>query len=611
MAANARRSLQACTRCRQQKMKCSGDAPCDRCAKFGRECVFEPANTVTTTSSVSSSSAPLQQPLTPSDRSNPLNAIDQDDRREPRGRKRSFHEIVNNPDYGRRSYYQPARYGELVPEGDTPYSTVQGLEEHQLWTPDYNTIDTASDRCSINDTKSLASCLADANITVAEAHEMFALFGERMAPFIPTLYATDFGRLPAEPVYALATIYTIARYLPDSTSLRGRVGRILRPLLADLVLSPATSNPMTAVGNMHGLAILYGCSEATGPSPGSKHEPTDNFDMLTLKGIAEAYAVKTKLGVDCYLTKVSAQLPLLWVVWLYTMSHHCAVIHGCPRPLSGSAELLRAKALLEQSVDHPRIRVLLGECDLFLLWEKLINTPGATPATIEDALHTWNVDWQRSFTSAPSAGRHLQFHFFFTRFHLLTHLLDVGGAHRVAVAESLDAAQEFLQCIRGLSPIAKDRLRYLGDFAFVLMAYVSLYILRALASNVTSPGRKTEFLQLVNELGSMMQSLGPQTDTRPCVYGVALRSMCKQHENSPLEELSPRVENVNLPHGLVSIPSLTQGSQTEPELSMPANATMDPAMLSQSRYSTEIWGLSHDMSIFEGLMAGIPVPDDT
>ncbi|CEL10283.1 hypothetical protein ASPCAL13404 [Aspergillus calidoustus] len=143
------------------------------------------------------------------------------------------------------------------------------------------------------------------------------------------------------------------------------------------------------------------------------------------------------------------------------------------------------------------------------------------------------------------------------------------------------------------------------------MAYVSLYILRALTSNVTSPARRIEFLQLVNELGAMMQSLGPQVDTRPSVYGVALRSMCKQHENSPLEDLRPRVDSVHLPHGLVSTPTLTQDSQTEPELSMPADATMDPAMLSQSRYSTEIWGLSHDMSIFDGLIAGIPVPDET
>ncbi|KAL2811627.1 hypothetical protein BJX63DRAFT_422301 [Aspergillus granulosus] len=547
-------------------MKCSGDAPCERCAKFGRECVFEPPNT--------SSSGPIQSPLSPSERSDPLNPIDQN---EPRGRKRSFHEIISNPDYGRRTYYAPGRYGELVPEGDTPYSTVQGLEEHQPWTPGYNTIDIASERShprrhAIESRKPLSSCLADANITVAEAQEMFAF------------------RLPTEPVYTLAAIYSVARYLPDSTSLRGRVGRILRPLLADLVLSLATT---------------------TGPSPSSTHKTTDTFDMLTLKGLAEAYAVKLKLGVDCYLAKVSAQLPLLWVVWLYTMSHHCAVIHGCPRSLSGSAELLRAKTLLEQSVDNPRIRVLLGECDLFLLWERLINTPGASPATIEDALHTWNVDWQRSFTSAPSAGRNLQFHFFFTRFHLFTHLLDVSGEHRVAVAESLDAAQDFLQCIRGLSPIAKDRLRYLGDFAFVLMAYVSLYILRALSSNVTSPGRKAEFLQLVNELGVMMQSLGPQTDTHPCVYGVALRSMCKQYENTPLENVTPRIEEANIAPGLVSTPALTQDSQTEPELSIPADATMDLAMLSQSQFSTELWGLSHDMSIFDGLMAGIPVPDDS
>jgi hypothetical protein len=469
---------------------------------------------------------------------------------------------------------------------------------------------------------------------------MFALFGERMAVYIPSFYATDFGSLPAQPVFTLAAIYIMVRYLPDSSNLRTRVGRVLRRLLADLLLSPTTDDSQTALGNMHGLTILYSCCEATGPSSSG----TESFDMLTAKGLTEAYAVKLKLGVNCSFNKVYAQLSLIWVVWLYTMSHQyecpwipspypinsdfpcsSAIIHGCPRSLSASPQLLRAKAALEQSIDHPRIRVLLGECELCLLWERSINTPGASPATVDDTLNTWQLDWQHLLASskhfnpygAPyvplikvcakdtAPGRRLQFHFFFTRFHLLTHLSDENGEHRVAVAESLDAAHDFLQCMRGLSPIAKDRLRYMGDFGFVLMAYVCLYVLRPLESNTIVPARRVGFLQLVDELGALMQSLGPQTNTRPSVYGVAIRSMCKQHQGTLVESIPTSAEDGSPTQGPVSIQSLMQASQTEPNLVMPADGTMVPAMLSQA----EIWELDHDLSILDGLMAGIPVPE--
>ncbi|OJI95833.1 hypothetical protein ASPVEDRAFT_119842 [Aspergillus versicolor CBS 583.65] len=574
-------------------MKCSGDpAPCERCAKFGRECVFETVSRDYTGS--------LQSPLTLSDQPhNSLDRIDQDDSRPSGARKRSFHES-SDVKFARKAHCPPPRYAEFTPEVPTAYSTVQELEERHLWPRPHSSSDPASSRCSSGG-PTLASCLADAQVSLAEAREMFALFGERMAVYIPSFYATDFGSLPAQPVFTLAAIYIMVRYLPDSLNLRTRVGRVLRRLLADLLLSPTTDDSQTALGNMHGLTILYSCCEATGPSSSG----TESFDMLTAKGLTEAYAVKLKLGVNCSFNKVYAQLSLVWVVWLYTMSHHSAIIHGCPRSLSASPQLLRAKAALEQSVDHPRIRVLLGECELCLLWERSINTPGASPATVDDTLNTWQLDWQHFLASNTAPSRQLQFHFFFTRFHLLTHLSDGNGEHRVAVAESLDAAHDFLQSMRGLSPIAKDRLRYMGDFGFVLMAYGCLYVLRALESNTIVPARRVGFLQLVDELGALMQSLGPQTNTRPSVYGVAIRSMCKQHQGTLVEIIPTSAEDGSPTQGPVGIQSLMHASQTEPNLVMPADATMVPAMLSQA----EIWELDHDLSILDGLMAGIPVPE--
>jgi hypothetical protein len=67
--------------------------------------------------------------------------------------------------------------------------------------------------------------------------------------------------------------------------------------------------------------VLYACCEATGPNH-EDQQAFSYFDMLFLKGIAEAYAAKIKLGLDCPLDKVSNdKLPLVWEVWLYTMSH--------------------------------------------------------------------------------------------------------------------------------------------------------------------------------------------------------------------------------------------------------------------------------------------------
>jgi hypothetical protein len=162
----------------------------------------------------------------------------------------------------------------------------------------------------------------EAGITLADAQELFKLFGERLSPFIPSFYATDFNSLPSEPLYVLAAINAVARYLPDSDALRDRICRILHRLVSDLILQLTGDQASAAmVENMQGLVVLYSCCEATGPSP--DHRQGDSgFDMLTLKGIAEAYAVKCKIGVDCALNKVSSdKLPLVWVVWLYTMSH--------------------------------------------------------------------------------------------------------------------------------------------------------------------------------------------------------------------------------------------------------------------------------------------------
>lgn len=210
--------------------------------------------------------------------------------------------------------------------------------------------------------------------------------------------------------------------------------------------------------------------------------------------------------------------------------------------------------------------------------------------------------------TAAAAGRQLYFHFFFTRFHLLTHLIDETGGLYVAGSESLDSACDFLQSIGSLSPLSKDRMRYLCDFAFVLMAYVCLYVLRALTSGIVLPGNRTEVLRLVREVAALMQSFGARADTRPIVYGCALEAMCQQVQ-TPLDGI---ITGTGL-HSQGASEGLNQSrpSHVNIDLTMEADALMDTNIFQQSRISTDFWTLDPDLSVFDGIMEGIPVPEKT
>ncbi|KAL2842520.1 hypothetical protein BJY01DRAFT_249004 [Aspergillus pseudoustus] len=330
-----------------------------------------------------------------------------------------------------------------------------------------------------------------------------------MALFVPSLYATDFDRLPEEPIYVLAAIHTIARYLPDSTMLRGRVGKVLR----------------------------------------------------SLKGIAEAYAVKLKLGVASITGEEARTLSLIWIVWLYTMSYHCTIIHGYPRSLSESLELLRAKAALGRAVDRPRIQLLLGECEFFLLWEELVALPRAMIGDFDNAFEKWHSSWQHFLAHRAAPGRQLYFHYSFPRFHLLTHWAELS---RENLGESLDAARDFLSYIKSLSPIAKDHLSYMFDFAF----------------------RKYEFLKLIKELGGPMQSMGSRPDARPCVYGDALTAICKQHEAAHQPDREGATHET---------PGMPGNGQAVNGFAIPSETVVD----------LEYWSLESDISMFDGPMSGI------
>jgi hypothetical protein len=156
---------------------------------------------------------------------------------------------------------------------------------------------------------------------------MFHQFGERIAPFIPCLYEVDFAQLPlgSDALFGLAAIYAIARYLPDSLRLRSSLCVLLRRRLRDVIFeTPSHSSSQCpdglSTGTMQGLVVLYSCCEATAPhSP--THSEDEPPDILTVRSIAEGYALKMRIGGLYKLGTPHCLLPYIWLLWLYTMSH--------------------------------------------------------------------------------------------------------------------------------------------------------------------------------------------------------------------------------------------------------------------------------------------------
>ncbi|KAG8157137.1 hypothetical protein KVR01_013127 [Diaporthe batatas] len=504
---------------------------------------------------------------------------------------------------------EPQDYIPTPNDVETPYSAVQDLEAHQL--PVVATGPIRSNTTSYterppdtglnNHDHSLLSYLTVAGIPLAEAEQMYALFGERIAPFIPSLVEEDFSSLPteADSLLGLAAIHAIARYLPDTAQLRSRLCGILKRRLQDVVFrtpqrSNAAAEPDAGLdkGTMQGLVVLYSCCEASGPYHAQAAcREDDPPDMLTVKSITEGFAVKMRIGgVDR--SDGQSPLPYIWWLWLYTMSHQyvatppphivpvkrtrisadatkpspsAAVLHGCARTMWASAGVYRAKRVVEQHSDNVRLRRLVGEAELCLLWESVRSKPGDMASKVDTELRAWMDKW--SAFCGRAEGRQLLFHFHFMRFQLCTFpARSAVGSALGARAESLEAAQEFIRCMTALSPISKERLRYMCDYGFVMVAYACVFVIRSIAAAaeaVLAGAQRRKLLDAVMDAAALMQSYSANKGTRPSVYGYALDRLCATSVPGDVMALGPnRQAEAQAQPGLGMAPSFNVSPPT-------------------------------------------------
>ncbi|KAH7378573.1 hypothetical protein BKA64DRAFT_244979 [Cadophora sp. MPI-SDFR-AT-0126] len=410
----------------------------------------------------------------------------------------------------------------------SPYAAVQDLEESYTHSRDASA---QTKSLKVNpENNAISDCLARAGIPVAEAQAMFTLFGQRIAPYTPLFFETDFSVLPASPLFKLAAIHTIARYLPGSGPLRARTGPILRELLQNVLFDTGLGSNTVVKETLLGLAILYAYSEA-GARDGIAEPPPWRLNMLTVKSIVEGYAVLTHVPNFETRAEEDPFWHLMWL-WLYTMSHHCATLHGCVRTITSSESVYKARHYVDAKFKCCQIKSLVGEADLCLLWEHVAPMPHRTSQKIEYALGEWLAKW-KAFIGETAEGRQLHFHYLFTRFALrrLVSGSDYGSDITALRMAKLDAGSAILRFISTVSPIVQDRLRYICDTAFVMLAFVGVSILGDVktATDIPKEGgvTKESLLADVSSIAALLLSFGAKDDLRLAVYGQALNSVCE------------------------------------------------------------------------------------
>ncbi|KAF2018792.1 hypothetical protein BU24DRAFT_418347 [Aaosphaeria arxii CBS 175.79] len=495
-------------------MKCSGGPEaCNRCAKAGCQCVFEPASAIRVSDPQSQSHFPLARPAPSIEAETRIpQTIAPLQRSLAKRRRLNSHEASTTP----LSHHLSS---------GTPYSAVQHLELHE------NSEEEASvstPNVSPTESRASSSCLltwlCEAGIPVHEAEQMFRHFKLRIAPFIPALYDADFSRLPSSPIFGLATLQAVARYLPDSARLRSMLWSQLRRRLQDLIFEMPDRTSLRSIETMQGLIVLYACCEAAGP--GVHLGETFGPDILTARSIAEGYALKMGLGRWSDGAPPDARF-CVWWLWLYNMGHYTYMLYGCAKTMVTTPEIVKAKSYLDRTATESCIKGMLGEVELCMIWGKVHSQGGKVSKKLEDMFRSWSDDWDHLLCKAE--GRHLLFHMRFARFrlHMLLTSPSEDSDQHAAASFQVHAAQTFVQTVTQASPISKDRLRYMCDFGFVMVAYACLFILKA-ANADAFYDRRPELIKDVEAAASLLQSFGTNNTIRPAIYGYTLQKLCAE-----------------------------------------------------------------------------------
>ncbi|KAL7781080.1 hypothetical protein V8C43DRAFT_299052 [Trichoderma afarasin] len=402
----------------------------------------------------------------------------------------------------------------------------------------------------------------DSPLSRAEMRQLLKIFCSRLLSSIPVFTKDDFKSpeliIEQQPELIHSICYVTARYLPGGLS----TVRLIYPKVLKFVQDKSAGAmwPGTAdITSFRALVVLYAFSEIALPNIESPHSPYILPTQL-LKTVTEIYG--TQLGLhrsidgaramltlpyDQWLSSASYKRYTYWL-WLFTMSHHSAIITRTPPSIRSDNSIRSAPELFAGINIESRMRRLLGEVELCLLWEKAnavdstfgewwcpsektgpaCPSPSAVVDIVTRDLAVWRVKYS-SFIEHGGFGIGLDFHYRYSQFCLstyavchYTHVSDIDKRD-LLVRTTLDHAVGMLSWLQQLSPVVRESLRYISDFAFVMILYACMFILQACESRNMPPEERCKKLKVVATTAQLLIDLGIHSFHFPSIYGKLLQ----------------------------------------------------------------------------------------
>ncbi|KAL6691175.1 hypothetical protein J3F84DRAFT_387037 [Trichoderma pleuroticola] len=402
----------------------------------------------------------------------------------------------------------------------------------------------------------------DSPLSRAEMRQLLKIFCSRVLQSIPVFTKDDFKDpeliIERQPELIHAICYVTARYLPGGLS----TVRLVYPKVLKFVQDKSAGAvwPRTAdIVSFRALVVLYAFSEIALPNIESPHSPYILPTQL-LKTVTEIYG--TQLGLHRSIDGARAMLSLphdqwqssasykryTYWLWLFTMSHHSAIITRTPPSIRSDNSIRSAPELFAETNIEPRMRRLLGEVELCMLWEKAnavdsnfgewwcpsekaapaCPSPSAVVNIVTRDLAAWRARYA-SFIEHGGFGIGLDFHYRYSQFCLstyavchYTHVSDIDKRD-LLVRTTLDHAVGMLSWLQQLSPVVRESLRYISDFAFVMLLYACMFIVQACESRHMLPEERCKNLKAVATAAQLLVDLGIHTFHFPLIYGRLLQ----------------------------------------------------------------------------------------
>lgn len=319
---------------------------------------------------------------------------------------------------------------------------------------------------------------------------------------------------------------------------------------------------------MQAYAVLYAYRPSTDISNPSLDKDSDRrLNHWRMKSAIEDFAMR--LGLHRALDEVKVQMregqedisqghafrKATYWLWLFTMSHHFALVTETPPTIRQDNSIKSACSLLSHVSKPPRVTRMLAEVDLCMLWNLADQSlpglaewwcappddldPEEATRVLDDAdaaLDVWSRRWGlHGETDATYPGLDLSsngavdYHFRATRFWMRTfatrivHHQPTWHANPTLnvnlTLKSAEAAEACCRFLIDIPPLTRDGARYMSDFGWALLAFCGIYVIRIYELFGRAFPVLEHYMATVEACAKLLTEMAVGSNQIPLIYG--------------------------------------------------------------------------------------------